>query len=99
MKTLKQCNGTTLRYKPKYQTTYECGECGALHKIKPYEIEAPSFHVGPFDYIIPESRIRCITCGETWLDPNYIAKKELERISESIPALFERDDIFFKSIK
>ncbi len=86
-----RCDNSLIRYEPKYQTETECLECGAIHKLdEPYELNRPSFHAGPFERL--KDRVKCIACGSEELDLSTVLALELEKVSKTIPALFEKED-------
>jgi hypothetical protein len=90
--THKFCNGTTIKFKPKYQTTTECDECGAIHKLdKPILLNKPDFHKGPLE------KDKCLACGKQDHEIGMlVVMKNLEqRTIKYITENFDKQSKFF----
>lgn len=87
----KFCDGSEIKFKPRYQTTSECLECGHVSKIKPILINKPNLHKGPFD------KGKCLACGKKSFDIGLLEVGKIleKRLTESIIKDFEQTDRFF----
>jgi hypothetical protein len=91
----KFCDGSKIKFKPKYQTTSECYECGHITKIKPILINKPDFHKGPFE------KDKCLACEKESFEISVIQMfKVIEKnCMESVIKDFERTNKFFEALE